>query len=125
MRKIDGACRECGHKRCPEAGKRPTACEVHREEKGWRHYVPLYAHLAPPEYAAKMRAIFMKLRHDAVPPYMRDVLYKTAITGHRMGSIKYPKQPQEAMCHRCGTWHAAFPGHSTHGARYVPCISTW
>ena len=85
----------------------PTAWDS-RDEKGWRHYVRLYAHLTGSDYAAKMRSVFRALRHPAVPPYMHDVLYKTAVSGHRMGPHKFSKKknsdatPDEALCHRCG-----------------------
>jgi hypothetical protein len=75
--------------------------------------VRLYEHLTKSAYAAKMRSVFRALRHPAVPPYMHDVLYKTAVSGHRMGPHKFPKKknsnatPDEALCHRCGARHNA------------------
>ena len=73
-----------------------------RQEKGWRHYVQWYAHLTRSAYTAKMRAVFKGLRHAAVPPYMQDVLYKTAVSGHRMGSRKFGRTSDEGRCRRCG-----------------------
>jgi len=81
----------------------------HGEEKGWRHYARLYAHLSRGEYAAKMREVFCALRHEAVPPYMQDVLYKTAMSGHRMGPRKFTAKDQadRGLCHRCGAKRSA------------------
>ena len=41
---------------------------------------------------------------------MQDILYKTAISGHRMGSEKLDTGSEQALCHRCGihqsnAWH--------------------
>lgn len=87
----------------------PTAWDS-RIPKGWRHYAARYAHLSHTEYAANMRRIFARMGHPAIPPYMQDILYKTAISGHRMGSEKFDTGSEQALCHRCGihqsnAWH--------------------
>ena len=78
-------------------------------EKGRRHYAAMYAHLNPSDYAAKMRKCFASLRHAAVPPYMQDILYKNATSGHVMGFERFPYRTakgnicDEGVCRRCGS----------------------
>jgi len=77
-------------------------------EKGRRHYATMYAHLSPSEYAAKMRQVFASLRHQAVPPYIHDILFKNATSGHIMGFERFPYRTakgnicDEGVCRRCG-----------------------
>ena len=72
-----------------ERGVIPSAWDP-KTEKGRRHWVQRYAHLTPSQYAAKMRETFARLRHEVVPPYMQDLLYKHAVSGHIMGFERFP-----------------------------------
>ena len=67
-----------------------------------QHYAPLYAHLSPAEYAAKMLAILRDLRHEAVEPRWHEVLYNIAVSGFYMGPNKRHNK-DEHICRRCGT----------------------
>ena len=62
------------------------------------HFAPLYTELTSAEYTATLRRIFSSIRHATIPPYVQDVLYKTATNGHQVGSRK---KKGEENCIRC------------------------
>ena len=63
-----------------------------------QHYATLYAGLTPTEFQRTMARTFKAIRHHVIPPHIRDVLYKTLVSGHRIGPNK--QKNDEARCPR-------------------------
>ena len=63
------------------------------------HFAALYPHLSTVAYIASMKRIFASARHDSIPPRIRDVLYRTLVSGHQIGGMK--RQGCTATCARC------------------------